>query len=179
MELEHKAHGIEFGTGFGQRLDWLDESVGAMRRVLDGGSVTSEPGGRYAFDDLRHAPRPVQAHLPIMIGGGGEKKTLRTVARYADMWNGMGPVDVVADKLDVLRGHCDDVGRDFGDRADARGQGHDPRHRSRGEPCLASGDGTQPGRRWPASRTTRPSGMGRRNSWPTGCGPMWNSDFGP
>ncbi len=94
MELEHKAHGIEFGTGFGQRLDWLDESVGAMRRVLDGESVTSEPGGRYAFDDLRHAPRPVQAHLPIMIGGGGEKKTLRTVARYADMWNGMGPVDV-------------------------------------------------------------------------------------
>ena len=56
MELEHQAHGIDFGTGFGQRLDWLDESVGAMRRVLDGESVTSEPGGRYAFDDLRHAP---------------------------------------------------------------------------------------------------------------------------
>ena len=93
MELEHKAHGIEFGTGFGQRLDWLDESVGAMRRVLDGGSVTSEPGGRYAFDDLRHAPLPVQAHLPIMIGGSGEKKTLRTVARYADMWNAMGPIE--------------------------------------------------------------------------------------
>jgi alkanesulfonate monooxygenase SsuD/methylene tetrahydromethanopterin reductase-like flavin-dependent oxidoreductase (luciferase family) len=115
MELEHKAHGIEFGTGFGQRLDWLDESVGTMRRVLDGESVTSQAGGRYAFDDLRHLPRPVQPHLPIMIGGGGEKKTLRTVARYADMWNGMGPLDTVRHKLDVLRGHCEDVGRDFAD----------------------------------------------------------------
>jgi alkanesulfonate monooxygenase SsuD/methylene tetrahydromethanopterin reductase-like flavin-dependent oxidoreductase (luciferase family) len=113
MEPEHTAHGIEFGSGFGQRLDWLDESVGAMRRMLDGESVTSAPGGRYAFDDLRQSPLPVQKHLPIMIGGGGEKKTLRTVARYADMWNGMGPLDVVAHKVDVLREHCAAVGRDF------------------------------------------------------------------
>src|SRR6476619_5857052 len=112
-ELEHRAHGIEFGTGFGQRLDWLDESVGAIRRVLDGGAVTSEPGARYQFDDLRHLPAPVQAHLPIMIGGGGEKKTLRTVARYADMWNGMCPLDLMAHKIDVLREHCDAVGRDI------------------------------------------------------------------
>jgi alkanesulfonate monooxygenase SsuD/methylene tetrahydromethanopterin reductase-like flavin-dependent oxidoreductase (luciferase family) len=115
MELEHQAHGIEFGSGFGQRLDWLDESVAAMRGVLDGGSVTSEPGGRYAFDDLRHQPLPVQKRLPIMIGGSGEKKTLRTVARYADMWNAMGPVDVMAHKVDVLRRHCDEVGRDIGE----------------------------------------------------------------
>jgi len=113
MELEHQAHGIDFGSGFGQRLDWLDESVGALRKVLDGQSVTSKPGGRYAFDDLRQAPVPVQPHLPIMIGGGGEKKTLRTVAKYADMWNGMGPLDVMAHKIDVLRAHCDTVGRDI------------------------------------------------------------------
>ena len=113
MELEHKAHGIHFGSGFGQRLDWLDESVGAMRSVLDGGSVTSAPGGHYHFDDLRHQPLPVQGHLPIMIGGSGEKKTLRTVARYADMWNAMAPVDVMAHKVDVLRRHCDEVGRDI------------------------------------------------------------------
>jgi alkanesulfonate monooxygenase SsuD/methylene tetrahydromethanopterin reductase-like flavin-dependent oxidoreductase (luciferase family) len=115
MELEHRAHGIEFGSGFGQRLDWLDESVAAMRGVLDGGSVTSAPGARYAFDDLRHQPLPVQRRLPIMIGGSGEKKTLRTVARYADMWNAMGPVDVMAHKVDVLRRHCDEVGRDIGE----------------------------------------------------------------
>jgi alkanesulfonate monooxygenase SsuD/methylene tetrahydromethanopterin reductase-like flavin-dependent oxidoreductase (luciferase family) len=112
MELEHTAHGIEFGTGFGQRLDWLDESVGAMRALLDGKEVTSEPGSHYAFDHLRHQPPPVQEHLPIMIGGSGEKKTLRTIAKYADFWNGMGPVDVMRHKVDVLRQHCMDVGRD-------------------------------------------------------------------
>jgi alkanesulfonate monooxygenase SsuD/methylene tetrahydromethanopterin reductase-like flavin-dependent oxidoreductase (luciferase family) len=113
MEEEHQAHGIDFGSGFGQRLDWLDESVSAMRRLLDGESVTSAPGGRYAFDDLRHQPVPVQPHLPIMIGGSGEKKTLRTVARYADLWNAMGPVDFLRHKVEVLRRHCEDVGRDL------------------------------------------------------------------
>jgi alkanesulfonate monooxygenase SsuD/methylene tetrahydromethanopterin reductase-like flavin-dependent oxidoreductase (luciferase family) len=112
MEPEHTAHGIEFGSGFGQRLDWLDESVGAMRALLDGKEVTSAPGGHYAFDHLRHQPAPIQAHLPIMIGGSGEKKTLRTIARYADMWNGMGSVDTMRHKIEVLRGHCADVGRD-------------------------------------------------------------------
>ena len=112
VESEHRAHGIEFGSGFGQRLDWMDESVAAMRGLLDGEEVTSTPGGRYSFDHLRHSPPPVQKHLPIMIGGSGEKKTLRTVARYADMWNAMGPVEVMRHKVEVLRRHCEDVGRD-------------------------------------------------------------------
>ena len=113
MEPEHRAHGIDFGTGFGQRLDWLDEAVAAMRGVMAGESVTSQPGGRYAFDDLRHSPLPLQKRLPIMIGGSGEKKTLRTVAKYADMWNAMGPLEVMAHKVDVLKRHCDEVGRDI------------------------------------------------------------------
>ncbi|MEO5885860.1 MAG: LLM class flavin-dependent oxidoreductase, partial [Candidatus Limnocylindrales bacterium] len=113
MEAEHTAHGIDFGTGFGQRLDWLDESVAAMRGVLDGQRVTSGPSGRYHFDDLRHNPLPVQPHLPIMIGGSGERKTLRTVARYADMWNASGSPEFMAHKVEVLRGHCDVVGRDI------------------------------------------------------------------
>jgi alkanesulfonate monooxygenase SsuD/methylene tetrahydromethanopterin reductase-like flavin-dependent oxidoreductase (luciferase family) len=113
MEPEHLAHGIEFGSGFGQRLDWLDESVGAMRTVLDGGSATSPEGAHYAFRDLRHQPLSIQKRLPIMIGGSGEKKTLRTVAKYADMWNAMGPLEVMAHKVEVLRGHCDAVGRDI------------------------------------------------------------------
>ncbi len=112
MELEHQAHGIDFGSGFGQRLDWLDESVSGIRAVLDGQEATSQSGGRYAFDHLRHQPLPLQARLPIMIGGSGEKKTLRTVARYADMWNAMGPVDLMRHKIEVLRQHCEDVGRD-------------------------------------------------------------------
>jgi alkanesulfonate monooxygenase SsuD/methylene tetrahydromethanopterin reductase-like flavin-dependent oxidoreductase (luciferase family) len=113
FDLEHRAHGLDFGTGHGQRLDWLDEAVAAMRTVIDGGSATSPPGGRYAFDDLRHQPLPIQKRMPIMIGGSGEKKTLRTVAKYADMWNAMGPLDVMAHKVDVLKRHCDDVGRDI------------------------------------------------------------------
>jgi alkanesulfonate monooxygenase SsuD/methylene tetrahydromethanopterin reductase-like flavin-dependent oxidoreductase (luciferase family) len=112
FELEHTAHGIEFGTGFGQRLDWFDEAVSAMRKLLDGETVTHD-GPRYHFRELRHAPRPVQRRLPIMIGGSGEKKTLRTVARYADMWNGMGPLETMRHKVEVLRGHCDAVGRDI------------------------------------------------------------------
>jgi alkanesulfonate monooxygenase SsuD/methylene tetrahydromethanopterin reductase-like flavin-dependent oxidoreductase (luciferase family) len=112
MEPEHTAHGIEFGSGFGQRLDWLDESTGAIRTLLDGGEVTSQPGGHYQFDGLRHQPVPVQPHLPIMIGGSGEKKTLRTVARYADMWNAMGSLEKMAHKVEVLKQHCADVGRD-------------------------------------------------------------------
>lgn len=112
FEDEHTAFGIEFGTGFGQRLDWLDESAEAMRALLAGETVTSAPGGRYHLRQARLLPRPVQPRLPIMIGGSGERKTLRTVARSADMWNVMGPTDFVAHKLEVLRRHCDEVGRD-------------------------------------------------------------------
>jgi len=112
FELEHRAHGIDFGTGFGQRLDWLDEAVWAIRQLLDGEVVRSSPGSHYGFDHLRHAPRPVQAHLPIMVGGTGERKTLRTVAKYADQWNAMGTVETLRRKVDVLREHCAAVGRE-------------------------------------------------------------------
>lgn len=114
MELEHTAHGIEFGTGFGQRLDWLDESAHAIRDLLDGKEVTSS-SDRYTFTGLSERPLPVQAHLPIMIGGSGEKKTLRTVAKFADMWNTMGEVELVARKVRVLQDHCAAVGRDIGE----------------------------------------------------------------
>jgi len=115
FEKEHEAHDIRFGLSPGQRLDWLDESVGLQRRLLDGEVVTSSPAGRYAMLRAHQLPLPVQPHLPIMIGGSGEKKTLRTVARYADMWNAMGPLDVMAHKIEILREHCADVGRDIAD----------------------------------------------------------------
>jgi F420-dependent oxidoreductase-like protein len=109
--LEHEAHGIDFGSGFGERLDRLDEAVGVMRRLLDGGEVTHR-GRAYRFERLRHSPRPVQERLPIMIGGSGERKTLRTVARYADIWNAFGTPDELRHKDEVLRRHCQEVGRD-------------------------------------------------------------------
>ncbi|MEO5986818.1 MAG: LLM class flavin-dependent oxidoreductase [Candidatus Limnocylindria bacterium] len=112
FELEHREHGIEFGASPGRRLTWLDESVEAMRSMLDGVPVTSPPDGVYDFDELRQHPVPVQEHLPIMIGGSGEKKTLRTVAKYADMWNAMGSIEKLRHKDAVLREHCEAVGRD-------------------------------------------------------------------
>ena len=115
MEPEHTAHGIEFGSGFGERLTWMDEAVAAMRALLDGETVTSAPGGRYRFDGLRQLPTPLQRHLPIMVGGSGEKKTLRTVARRADMWNAMGSVEKLRHKVEGLREHCDAVGRNPAD----------------------------------------------------------------
>ncbi len=115
FDLEHQAAGIDFGSGFGQRLDWLDESVAALRAMLDGKGATSPAGGHYAFNDFRVLPAPVQPHLPILIGGSGEKKTLRTVARYADQWNAMGSPAFLAHKVEVLRQHCEAVGRDPGE----------------------------------------------------------------
>jgi alkanesulfonate monooxygenase SsuD/methylene tetrahydromethanopterin reductase-like flavin-dependent oxidoreductase (luciferase family) len=112
FEYEHTAHGIEFGASVGQRLAWLDEATTAIRTLLDGGVVTSPLGGRYSFRDLEHRPQPIQAHVPIMIGGGGEKKTLRTVARLADFWNVSAPPDELARKNAILDEHCLDVGRD-------------------------------------------------------------------
>ena len=99
---EHQSFGIDFGSGFGQRLDWLAESVPIVRDLLDGQEVTST-GPRYAVDHLRILPPPVQAHVPVMIGGGGERKTLRIV---------FGTPEVVAHKDEILRRHCADVGRD-------------------------------------------------------------------
>jgi alkanesulfonate monooxygenase SsuD/methylene tetrahydromethanopterin reductase-like flavin-dependent oxidoreductase (luciferase family) len=114
FEGEHRAFGIDFGSGHGERLGWLAEAVPAIRTLLDGGEVTSPPGGRYAFDHLRIFPQPLQEHLPIVIGGGGEKKTLRIVAEYADVWNVFGTPETVARKDEILREHCAAVGRDPG-----------------------------------------------------------------
>lgn len=113
FETEHVEYGIEFGGSPGERLRWMDEAAGAIRGLLDGETVTSPPRGRYRLQNLRMLPPPVQDHLPLMIGGGGERRTLRSVARWADMWNGMGTVEALRRKVEVLRRHCDEVGRDF------------------------------------------------------------------
>jgi alkanesulfonate monooxygenase SsuD/methylene tetrahydromethanopterin reductase-like flavin-dependent oxidoreductase (luciferase family) len=113
FDLEHTANGLEFGSGFGERLDWLEEATAALQALFAGEAVTSAPGGRYDFRQLRLLPVPVQPRLPIMIGGTGERKTLRTVAAHADMWNAMGEVDFLRHKVEVLQRHCDDVGRDI------------------------------------------------------------------
>ncbi len=110
FETEHTAYGIEFGGSPGERLRWLDEAAMIMRGMLDGNA----PSGRrfYAAKSVRNDPPPVQPRLPILIGGGGERKTLATVARYADAWNVGGDVERVKHKAAVLRDWCAKVGRD-------------------------------------------------------------------
>jgi len=117
FEREHEAFGFEtWGSGFGERLDRLDEAVMLLRRLLDGERVADHHGRFYTMHDALCEPRPVQAHLPILIGGSGPQKTLRTTARYADMWNTSGdPAEKVRASLDILRGHCEAEGRDFDD----------------------------------------------------------------
>ncbi len=111
FEREHDAFGLPFGASVGERLDRLDESVSILRRLLDGDRVT-HIGRFYVVHDALCLPRPVQAHLPILIGGSGRKKTLRTVALRADAWNTSGTVEAVRDNDAVLREHCTAVGRD-------------------------------------------------------------------
>ncbi|MFL5651086.1 MAG: TIGR03560 family F420-dependent LLM class oxidoreductase [Chloroflexota bacterium] len=108
---EHEAYGIDFPP-IGERLDRLDESVMLIRRLLDGERFSHE-GRFYRFQDALCEPRPVQAHLPILVGGSGPKKTLRTVALRADGWNTSGPLEDVKVRIDILEEHCADVGRDI------------------------------------------------------------------
>ena len=113
FEREHDAFGIDFGAGFGERLDRLDESVMLMRRLLDGERFSHE-GRFYRFHDALCAPRPIQTRLPILVGGSGPRKTLRIVALRADAWNTAGTIDEVREKVDILGEHCADVSRDIG-----------------------------------------------------------------
>ncbi|MDQ2853973.1 MAG: LLM class flavin-dependent oxidoreductase [Chloroflexota bacterium] len=110
FETEHIAYGFEFGSSPGERLRWLDEAARIMRAMLRG----EEPSGEtyYKASSVRNDPPPIQAHLPLLIGGGGERRTLRTVATYADMCNLGGGFENVKHKDEVLRRHCAEIGRD-------------------------------------------------------------------
>jgi alkanesulfonate monooxygenase SsuD/methylene tetrahydromethanopterin reductase-like flavin-dependent oxidoreductase (luciferase family) len=112
FEREHEAFGVPFRSGFGERLDMLDEAVEIMRRLFDGERF-GYVGQFYTMLDALAEPRPVQPHLPILVGGSGPKKTLRTVALRADAWNTSGYLDEVREKLSKLEAHCTDVGRDM------------------------------------------------------------------
>ncbi len=110
FETEHVGLGIEFGASPGERLGWLAEALPIIRGMLDGTRPSSD--GRYPVREALNLPAPVQDHLPILIGGGGERKTLRLVAQYADANNLGGGFDNVARKDEILRRHCEEVGRD-------------------------------------------------------------------
>ena len=109
---EHEAFGFDFGAGFGERLDRLEEAVGIIERLLAGERVTHN-GRFYLMVDAICEPRPLRRRLPILIGGSGREKTLRTVARHADMWNAYAAPERVKESLAILRDRCADIGRPF------------------------------------------------------------------
>ena len=114
FEREHDAFDIAFFGSPGERLDRFDESVAIIRRLLDGERFSFD-GEHYTLRDAVCEPRPVQAHLPILVGGSGPRKTLRTAALRADAWNTAGTVADVTRNLGVLAEHCTAVGRDLAD----------------------------------------------------------------
>ncbi len=110
FELEHDALGYEFGS-FTDRFEKLEEALQIIVPMLRGETV-SLAGKRYQVIDAVNSPAPI-SRVPVMIGGGGEKKTLRMVAQYADESNlGSCPVDEIPRKLDALAAHCERLGRD-------------------------------------------------------------------
>ena len=113
-ELEHNQYGIPFPR-IGVRMDMLDEACHIMRRLWTQETTTFE-GRHFQLQDARMEPKPLQEHLPLVIGGAGERRTLRIVAEHADVWNTfLGDEDEYRHKLDVLTSHCADVGRDPAD----------------------------------------------------------------
>jgi len=113
-EHEWRAYGYGFPRA-GERLAMLEEGVEVMRQLWTEGVATLD-GEHYQVDGAICRPLPLQAGgIPFWIAGGGEKKTLRTAARYAGYTNFDGSAEGFAHKSSVLEGHCRDLGRDYGE----------------------------------------------------------------
>lgn len=110
QENEHEAYGIDFHT-VGGRLSRLEEACQLIRSLFDN-EVTTFEGRFYQLTNAPLAPKPVQQPLPLMVGGGGERRTIRIAAQYAQAWNVWGTPEVLAHKIGVLERHCADLGRD-------------------------------------------------------------------
>jgi len=112
-EREHAALGVRYPP-VAERFERLEETLQIVRQMWSEDNGPFE-GKHYQLAETLNSPQPLRSpHPPIMIGGGGEKRTLRLVAELADMCNVSGSATTVAHKLDVLRAHCDAVGRDPG-----------------------------------------------------------------
>ena len=114
VEFENVAHGIDPGRTLGERIDWFEEALAIVCDLLAGREVNHR-SAKYQFDHVRHAPLPVQARIPVVIGAEGEKRGLRVAARHADIWQwfaGTDQVDLFRHKDRVLREHCETEERD-------------------------------------------------------------------
>jgi F420-dependent oxidoreductase-like protein len=110
FEAEHAAYGWPFPPA-GERLDLLEDTL-QLLPLMWGPGTKPFTGKRISVPETMCYPRPLRSPVPILVGGGGEKRTLRLVARYADACNLLGDAGTVAAKVAVLRQHCLDAGRD-------------------------------------------------------------------
>lgn len=110
-EDEHAGYGYRFPP-VAERMERLEEALQICRAMFNE-QAPSFAGRHYRIDEALNNPRPLRPHgIPILVGGSGEQRTLRLVARYADACNLFGDLATIRHKLDVLARHCETVGRD-------------------------------------------------------------------
>lgn len=110
QENEHAAYAVPFPP-IGDRMRLLDESCSALRSLFTAPTTTLE-GRHVRLRDAILEPKPLQARLPLLVGGSGERVLLRIAARHADVWNSWGLPDAMRHLNGVLDGHCAAIGRD-------------------------------------------------------------------
>jgi len=110
QENEHKQYGIDF-YDVGERLGRLDEACRVIK-ALYSSEKANFSGQYYQLENASLEPKPLQSPLPLLVGGGGEKVTLRITAQHADEWNVWGTVDTLKHKMGILDQHCANHGRD-------------------------------------------------------------------
>jgi len=109
QENEHRQYGIPFYT-LKERLERLAEACELIKSLFTNETTTMR-GKHYSLENAVLEPKPVQKPLPLLIGGGGEKVTLRIAAKFADEWNVWGDVATLKSKMGILDGYCAELGR--------------------------------------------------------------------
>ena len=110
QENEHRAYGFELGD-LKTRSERLEDGCRAIRGMIEGESWSMR-SQHFEFVDAPRYPKPVNGRIPLLVGGKGERRTLRTAALYADWWNAWADAETLRHKRQILRQHCDAVGRD-------------------------------------------------------------------
>jgi F420-dependent oxidoreductase-like protein len=110
FEEEHAAYGFRFPP-LRERFEHLEDAL-QIARLMFTEEEPSFEGTHHRIENVLNNPRPLRGDIPIMVGGSGERKTLRLVAKYADACNVFGDLGHVKHLMEVLDGHCEDVGRD-------------------------------------------------------------------
>ena len=137
FEDEHRAYGFEFPP-LKERFERLEDALRISRAMFTQESATVE-GTHFRVDGVMNNPRPIRGDIPILVGGSGERKTLRLVAQYADGCNVFGDPERARHLMGVLDAHCEDVGRDPAEITRTRlGRSRSPRPTRRPSAQLAA-----------------------------------------